>query len=255
MSGFLLRFSVGVVLKSRHLWSSGQIGEQTPSVLLRSLLYLNTKYFGLRTSEQHLRLAFGNVYGPSSSKPHSHETTVCIRIPSISQEQHGAFIWSIIQLFISVAIILQPIFVVMPLCIVIHSVSAVCLGQFCRFPNRSATRPGVIFKFSVFVRSAGCKLLFKQDFASRLGLKCVTCNHCTQMCKKSLTKQIDEVSRDFCSETCAKMFHDCYYKVHWSSCLIWSFITLGSCDQALVVVLLLRRPLTKMTSSRLRYIC
>lgn len=94
---------------------------------------------------------------------------------------------------------------------------------------------------SVFVRSAGCKLLFKQDFASRLGLKCVTCNHCTQMCKKSLTKQIDGVSRDFCSETCAKKFHDWYYKVHWSSCLIWSFITLGSCDQALVAVLLLHR--------------
>uniref|UniRef100_A0A671RUD9 Zinc finger MYM-type protein 2-like n=1 Tax=Sinocyclocheilus anshuiensis TaxID=1608454 RepID=A0A671RUD9_9TELE len=76
-------------VEEQHLWSSGQIGEQTPSVLLRSLLYLNTKYFGLRTTEQHLRLSFGNVYGPSSSKPHSHETTVCIRIPSISQEQHG----------------------------------------------------------------------------------------------------------------------------------------------------------------------
>ncbi len=175
-------------VEEQHLWSSGQIGEQTPSVLLRSLLYLNTKYFGLRTSEQHLRLVFENVYGPSSSKPLSYETRSDI-------------------------------------------------------------------SGSVFVRSAGCKLLFKQDFASRLGLKCFTCNHCTQMCKKSLTKQIDKVSRDFCSETCAKMFHDWYYKVHWSSCLIWSFITLGSCDQALVVVLLLRRPLTKMTSSRLRYIC
>uniref|UniRef100_A0A673HUG1 Zinc finger, MYM-type 2 n=1 Tax=Sinocyclocheilus rhinocerous TaxID=307959 RepID=A0A673HUG1_9TELE len=76
-------------VEEQYLWSSGQIGEQTPSVLLRSLLYLNTKYFGLRTTEQHLRLSFGNVYGPSSSKPHSHETTVCIRIPSISQEQHG----------------------------------------------------------------------------------------------------------------------------------------------------------------------
>ncbi|XP_052421667.1 zinc finger MYM-type protein 2 isoform X3 [Carassius gibelio] len=75
-------------VEEQHLWSSGQIGEQTPSVLLRSLLYLNTKYFGLRTTEQHLRLSFGNVYGPSSSKVHSHETTVCIRIPSISQEQH-----------------------------------------------------------------------------------------------------------------------------------------------------------------------
>uniref|UniRef100_A0A3B1JMM8 Zinc finger MYM-type containing 2 n=2 Tax=Astyanax mexicanus TaxID=7994 RepID=A0A3B1JMM8_ASTMX len=70
------------------LWSSKQLGEHSPSVLLRSLVYLNTKYFGLRTVEQHLRLSFGNVYGPSTSKPHNHETTVCIRIPSISQDQH-----------------------------------------------------------------------------------------------------------------------------------------------------------------------
>uniref|UniRef100_A0A8C2H0F6 Zinc finger, MYM-type 2 n=1 Tax=Cyprinus carpio TaxID=7962 RepID=A0A8C2H0F6_CYPCA len=66
-------------VEEQYLWSSGQLGEQTPSVLLRSLLYLNTKYFGLRTTEQHLRLSFGNVYGPNSSKPHSHETTVCIQ--------------------------------------------------------------------------------------------------------------------------------------------------------------------------------
>ncbi|XP_051566541.1 zinc finger MYM-type protein 2-like isoform X2 [Myxocyprinus asiaticus] len=75
-------------VEEQCLWSSGQLGEQTPSVLLRSLLYLNTKYFGLRTTEQHLRLSFGNVYGLNSSKPHSHDTTVCIRIPSISHEQH-----------------------------------------------------------------------------------------------------------------------------------------------------------------------
>lgn len=95
----VLLVNMGLCLGSRWgrveeqcLWSSGQLGEQSPSVLLRSLFYLNTKYFGLRTVEQHLRLSFGNVYGPSSSKPHSHDTTVCIRIPSISQEQHGAFI-------------------------------------------------------------------------------------------------------------------------------------------------------------------
>ncbi|MCJ8732432.1 hypothetical protein PDJAM_G00211190 [Pangasius djambal] len=70
------------------LWSSRQLGEHSPSVLLRSLIYLNTKYFGLRTVEQHMRLSFGNVYGPSTSTPHNHDTTVCICIPSISQDQH-----------------------------------------------------------------------------------------------------------------------------------------------------------------------
>lgn len=73
------------------LWSSRQLGEHSPSVLLRSLVYLNTKYFGLRTVEQHMRLSFGNVYGPSTSKPHDHDTTVCICIPSISPDQHGRF--------------------------------------------------------------------------------------------------------------------------------------------------------------------
>lgn len=59
----------------------------------------------------------------------------------------------------------------------------------------------------------GCKLLFKQDFIKRLGLKCVSCNHCNQLCKKSITRQFGGTTRDFCSETCAKKFHDWFYKV------------------------------------------
>ncbi len=120
-------------VEEQHLWSSGQIGEQTPSVLLRSLLYLNTKYFGLRTSEQHLRLAFGNVYGPSSSKPHSHETTVCIRIPCHLTGAARCVHLKRYTLFISVAIILQLIFVVMPLCIVIHFCLSCLLGTVLSF--------------------------------------------------------------------------------------------------------------------------
>lgn len=61
----------------------------------------------------------------------------------------------------------------------------------------------------------GCKLLFKQDFIKRLGLKCVSCNHCNQLCKKGVTRQFGGMTRDFCGETCAKKFHDWYYKV-WS---------------------------------------
>lgn len=59
----------------------------------------------------------------------------------------------------------------------------------------------------------GCKLLFKQDFARRLGLKCVTCNYCSQMCKRGIIKPVDGLQRDFCSEACSKKFHDWYYKV------------------------------------------
>lgn len=76
-------------VEEQSLWSSRQLGEQSPAMLLRSLVYLNTKYFGLRTVEQHLRLSFANVYGPDTIHPVTKETTVCIRVPSISQGDHG----------------------------------------------------------------------------------------------------------------------------------------------------------------------
>lgn len=88
---FLCSGSLWGRVEESFLWSSRQLGEHSPSVLLRSLVYLNTKYFGLRTVDQHMRLSFGNVYGPGTSKPHNHDTTVCICIPSISQDQHGMF--------------------------------------------------------------------------------------------------------------------------------------------------------------------
>ncbi|XP_045910813.1 zinc finger MYM-type protein 2 isoform X2 [Micropterus dolomieu] len=75
-------------VEEQSLWSSRQLGEQSPATLLRSLVYLNTKYFGLRTVEQHLRLSFANVYGPDTVHPVTKETTVCIRVPSISQDHH-----------------------------------------------------------------------------------------------------------------------------------------------------------------------
>ncbi|KAM9344266.1 zinc finger MYM-type protein 2 [Pholidichthys leucotaenia] len=75
-------------VEEQSLWSSRHLGEQSPTVLLRSLVYLNTKYFGLRTVEQHLRLSFANVYGPDTVHPVTKETTVCIRVPSISQDPH-----------------------------------------------------------------------------------------------------------------------------------------------------------------------
>ncbi|XP_056245630.1 zinc finger MYM-type protein 2 [Seriola aureovittata] len=75
-------------VEEQSLWSSRQLGEQSPAALLRSLVYLNTKYFGLRTVEQHLRLSFANVYGPDTVHPVTKETTVCIRVPSISQDHH-----------------------------------------------------------------------------------------------------------------------------------------------------------------------
>ena len=88
----LANFSSGSLwgrVEEQSLWSSRQLGEQSPAALLRSLVYLNTKYFGLRTVEQHLRLSFANVYGPDTVHPVTKETNVCIRVPSISQDHDG----------------------------------------------------------------------------------------------------------------------------------------------------------------------
>lgn len=54
--------------------------------------------------------------------------------------------------------------------------------------------------------------MYKQDFARRLGLRCVTCNYCSQLCKKGATKELDGVVRDFCGEDCCRKFQDWYYK-------------------------------------------
>ncbi|XP_064413942.1 zinc finger MYM-type protein 2 isoform X2 [Latimeria chalumnae] len=95
-----------------------------------------------------------------------------------------------------------------------------CIVSYCEYCQEEKTLHETI-KFSGVKRpfcSEGCKLLYKQDFARRLGLKCVTCNYCSQMCKKGATKEIDGVVRDFCSEDCAKKFKDWYFKATRCDC-------------------------------------
>ncbi|XP_064183912.1 zinc finger MYM-type protein 2-like isoform X2 [Anguilla rostrata] len=95
-----------------------------------------------------------------------------------------------------------------------------CIVTFCEYCQEERTLHETV-SFSGVKRpfcSEGCKLLYKQDFARRLGLKCVTCNYCTQMCKRGVTKQVDDVQRDFCSEACAKKFNDWYYKALRCDC-------------------------------------
>ncbi|XP_054644003.1 zinc finger MYM-type protein 2 isoform X2 [Dunckerocampus dactyliophorus] len=77
-------------VEEQSLWSSRQLGDQTPASLLRSLVYLNTKYLGLRTAEQHMRLSFANVYGPDTVHPvlSIKSTSTCIRVPSVSQDHN-----------------------------------------------------------------------------------------------------------------------------------------------------------------------
>ncbi|KAJ8266472.1 hypothetical protein GJAV_G00130810 [Gymnothorax javanicus] len=48
-------------VEEEHLWECKQLGVYSPFVLLNTLMFFNTKYFGLRTVEQHLQLSFNNV--------------------------------------------------------------------------------------------------------------------------------------------------------------------------------------------------
>uniref|UniRef100_A0A8C6Z3T0 TRASH domain-containing protein n=1 Tax=Nothoprocta perdicaria TaxID=30464 RepID=A0A8C6Z3T0_NOTPE len=89
-----------------------------------------------------------------------------------------------------------------------------CIVTYCEYCQEEKTLHETV-NFSGIKRpfcSEGCKLLYKQDFARRLGLRCVTCNYCSQLCKKGATKELDGVVRDFCSEECCKKFQDWYYK-------------------------------------------
>lgn len=82
-------------VEEQSFWSSQILGEQSPTALLRSLVYLNTKYFGLHTVEQHLRLSFANVYGPDTVHPVTKKTIICIRVPPTSQDHHGESFYEI----------------------------------------------------------------------------------------------------------------------------------------------------------------
>ncbi|KAJ8352603.1 hypothetical protein SKAU_G00240790 [Synaphobranchus kaupii] len=95
-----------------------------------------------------------------------------------------------------------------------------CIVTFCEYCQEERTLHETV-SFSGVKRpfcSEGCKLLYKQDFAKRLGLKCVTCNYCTQMCKRGVTKEVDNLQREFCSEACSKKFNDWYYKALRCDC-------------------------------------
>lgn len=68
------------------MWSCKVLGEHSPPALLHSLVYLNTKYLGLHTPEEHLRLSFSSLYAPDHTDPTTQQTSVCIRTPSRAQE-------------------------------------------------------------------------------------------------------------------------------------------------------------------------
>jgi len=48
-------------VEEEHLWDSGQLGVQSPYVLLSTLLFFNTKYFHLSTVQEHMQLSFSHI--------------------------------------------------------------------------------------------------------------------------------------------------------------------------------------------------
>lgn len=62
-----------------YLWRIKQLGSHSPVALLNTLFYFNTKYFGLKTVEQHLRLSFGTVFRQWKKNSVTMENKACLR--------------------------------------------------------------------------------------------------------------------------------------------------------------------------------
>lgn len=62
------------------LWESKQLGAHSPSTLLTTLMFFNTKYFQMRTVEQHTKLAFSKVLRHTRKSPNNpKDKSTCIR--------------------------------------------------------------------------------------------------------------------------------------------------------------------------------
>lgn len=71
-------------IEEEHLWESKQLGAHSPNVLLNTLVYFNTKYFQLKTVDQHLKLSFSHIMKhwkktPLNNKPGQQQRTVLLR--------------------------------------------------------------------------------------------------------------------------------------------------------------------------------
>ncbi|XP_041075815.1 zinc finger MYM-type protein 3-like [Polyodon spathula] len=77
-------------VEEEHLWDCKQLGVYSPFVLLNTLMFFNTKYFGMRTVEEHLQLSFTNVVRQSRkcSMPRGVGKVVSIRYwPSVRSKK------------------------------------------------------------------------------------------------------------------------------------------------------------------------
>jgi len=71
-------------IEEEHLWEAKQLGAHSPQVLLNTLVYFNTKYFQLKTVDQHLKLSFSHIMKHWKktnmvTKPGQQQRTVLLR--------------------------------------------------------------------------------------------------------------------------------------------------------------------------------
>ncbi|KAM3915491.1 transcriptional regulator QRICH1 isoform 3-T3 [Leptodactylus fuscus] len=64
-----LGFVIPSHVTEEMLWECKQLGAHSPATLLTTLMFFNTKYFLLKTVEQHMRLAFSKVLRQTKKNP------------------------------------------------------------------------------------------------------------------------------------------------------------------------------------------
>ncbi|TFK15377.1 estradiol 17-beta-dehydrogenase 12 [Platysternon megacephalum] len=67
-------------VEEEHLWECKQLGVYSPFVLLNTLMFFNTKFFGLQTAEEHMQLSFTNVVRQSRKCTTARGTTKVVSI-------------------------------------------------------------------------------------------------------------------------------------------------------------------------------
>ncbi|NXP81057.1 ZMYM3 protein, partial [Ramphastos sulfuratus] len=78
-------------VEEEHLWECKQLGVYSPFVLLNTLMFFNTKFFGLQTAEEHMQLSFTNVVRQSRKCSTAHGVTkvVSIRYCAPAKQKKG----------------------------------------------------------------------------------------------------------------------------------------------------------------------
>ncbi|XP_060104967.1 zinc finger MYM-type protein 3 isoform X2 [Heteronotia binoei] len=75
-------------VEEEHLWECKQLGVYSPFVLLNTLMFFNTKFFGLQSAEEHMQLSFTNVVRQSRKCTTARGTTKVVSIRYYAPVRH-----------------------------------------------------------------------------------------------------------------------------------------------------------------------